>query len=194
MNPKIDKSFNLVVTLDRDDDSGRLYVHSKPIPGDVFDRYYLIIARAFGEIYNSGMGGLTAAPRIAALMLRDIGKSMGMWDPQPGGDPGLLAHIRRLSHVIVPDGSGWGVVTLQEMLDKKALDEEDVSEVESVIAFFICGYAMHHRINRREILEAAVHPWSGRITSLNAMEFRDSLQTSIAAENSGVKAVSSVPR
>lgn len=191
MTVKINKDFNLVVTLDREE-GGQIHIHSTPVPQAVFEQYYMIIARAFAEIYGKGLG-LVAAPRVAALVLRDIGKQLGMWDAEPGRSAGLLAEIRRLSHVIVPEGRGWGAITLQDALDRKLLDAEDISEVEGVIAFFICVYAMHHRNVRREILEPAVPRWSGQITSLSATEFRDSLPTSTVAESSGAKATSSVP-
>jgi hypothetical protein len=188
---RIDKNLNLVVTLERE--TGPVHVHSTPLPLEIFKKYFLTISKAFASIYAEGLT-VVAGPRVAGMMLEKIGRDLGQWDAIPGEDPGLLAHIRRLSFVIVPESHGWVQVPLHEAINRDILDEEDVSEVEGVIAFFICAYAMHHRNVRRQVLEVAAAHWSGRLTSSNSTDFMHSLPTSTGDESSGAKGASSVPR
>lgn len=192
-NPTIDKDLFLVTELERRD-GVKFYVHTAPLPSSVFKTYYRVISKAFAVIWGEGLG-MISAPRVANLLLEELGKAAGLWG-RSETDIGLQAQIRHLSWLLQPNTATgrWDMLPLHNAIAQGILDEEDAAEVEGAIAFFICAYSMHTRAQRAAILRTAVQIWGGQILSSNLTDFHASLPMWTAAENSGEPAVSSVPR
>lgn len=187
----IDRNLNIVIPIERE--SGPVYVHAAPISRAVFERYFLVISKTFAAIHAEGLSALSG-PRVAGMMLKKIAQDREEWDGPEGVERGLMMEIRRLSSVVQPKTSGgWETVPLQEALDRKTLDEDDVSEVENVLVFFTVAYSMLRKGDRRPALEGASSIWGARIESLNSTAFAASLPTSTATASSGETEGSSVP-
>lgn len=187
---KIDKKLNLLVEVETNE--GTIFVHSTPLSREVFERYFLIIGKTFASLISEGLS-FVSGPRVAAMMLRKIAQDAGAWDGRDGINNGLMAEIRRLSNVVIPGTSGWKTMPFQDAIDKKAMDDEDVAEVEGLITFFICASAMSRRNEIGPVLER-MRLWGALTTSLNSTEYAASLPTSTTAETSETPMItSSVP-
>lgn len=189
---EIDRKLNLVVPVDRGDI--KLFVHAAPLSASVFEAYYMVISEAFTVIYSKGLS-VYAAPRIAALVLRDIARASGAWEGPEGVENGLVAEMHRLSNVLMPvDGKGWQTMPYADAVARQMLSKEEQGEVEGAIVFFMVASAMHRRAELTAAL-GAMSLWAARLTSLNATEYAASLRTSTPADSSGAKATaSSMPR
>jgi hypothetical protein len=186
---KIDRKLNLVVPVERAPGE-TVYVHSMPLGREVFERYFLVISKAFAAIYNEGLG-FVAGPRVAAMLVRRVAEDMKVWEGPEGVQAGLVAEWRRLSNVLAPTAKGWDTIPLDQAIAQAFLDEDDASEVENAIAFFCLASAMHKRMELRAVLDGASKLWGAHVTSLNSTEYPASLPTSTAAENTGAKAIAS---
>lgn len=173
---KIDEKLNLVIEVEGD--KGSVWVHSTPIGRETFKRYYLPLAKAFSKIYKEGLD-VTSGPRVAAMVVEDVSRELGIWEGEGGVENGLMAEIRRLSNVIVPgDKGGWVSIPLESALNEKRFSEEEAAEVENAVCFFIVASAMHSRSDRKVALLGMTSLWTGQITSLSSTEFAASLRTS----------------
>ena len=76
---EINRKLNLVVPIERE--SGEVYVHSMPIGRQVFERYFLVISKAFASIFQEGLN-FYSGPRIAAMMIRQVATEGGTLSPQ----------------------------------------------------------------------------------------------------------------
>lgn len=187
----IDRRLHFVIPVERE--NGPVYVHSTPIGRPVFEKYFLVISNTFAAIYNHGLGAI-AGPRIAALMLREVAQTANRWEGEDGVERGLMAEIRRLTNVAVPGTHGWETMPWQQVVDGKTLDEQDISEVENSLVFFIVASLMHKKTEARPILEAAANLWGAQISSLDFTAFLSSLPTLIPPASSGARATpSSIP-
>jgi len=190
---KIDAKLNLVIPILDDEEKPIAYVHSMPIARETFERYFIVISKAFSAIYGEGLS-FVAGPRVAALILRKIAEEIGEWEGIEGVKDGLLGEVRRLSSFIGPASNGWEPIPLEEAVRKGLISSDDLAEVENAIAFFIVASAMHKRNALKATLDGAAKLWGARVTSLNSTEFGAFLKTSTADENTGATAVvSSVP-
>lgn len=190
---KIDHSLNLVIPIydepitTKDEATGkesqvekiRAYIHAAPLPREAFNIHWFLISKAFNEIYVSGLS-YTSGPRVAALMLKRVAKNMGAAAEEEAEM--LFAEIRRNSNVLVPSKNGWETIPLDEAIQNKTLDDDDVSEVVNAITFFTLGFAMHARTERETILREAAKLWGGQIDSSPFTEFRNSLPKLTATE------------
>ncbi len=186
---RINTRLNLVIPVDTD--AGTLFVHSVPISREVFEKYFLVISKAFAAIYQEGLN-VVAGPRIAMLMLKRAAVERGEWDGPDGVQNGLVAEIRRLTNVAVPGEGGWKSYPMQDAIDRSILDADDVSEVEGAVAFFTCASAMHKRDQLPAILGGMTSLWDARTTSLNFTDYLASLRTSTEAPGT-TTTTSSVP-
>lgn len=187
---KLDKRLNLIIPVERPDGSS-IYVHSTPISRAVFERYFLLISKTFTAIYTQGLG-ITAGPRVAAMLLKRLAVEAGEWDGPEGVEAGLMAEIRRLTNVVAPGSNGWQTIPYQEAVDQKHLDEGDASEVENALVFFTVASSMHRKAELTGILEGISKLWGAQTDSLNSTEFANSLQTLTATDNSGATATPSL--
>ena len=187
----IDKKLNLVIPVYQGEKV--LYVHSAPIGRVVFERYFMTISKAFTSVYSRGLGTM-AGPRVASMLVKKIAIDDGDWEGPAGVERGFFAEIRRLSNLIAPTENGWQAIPLEEALAKKMLDEDDASEVENAICFFILASAMHRKKELAGVLDSVKDFWGAQTSSLNCTEYMDSLRISKTEESSGEKATpSSIP-
>jgi hypothetical protein len=187
MSVKIDKKLNLVLSLDRDDQ--QIYVHSTPISRELFNIYFKVIAKSFTEMYQVGV---MAAPRIAALTIRQVASDQGM-DEGPTGIQGLFNELERLTNLLVPGPNGWETLPLSMAKARKLINEDEYDEVINAISFFIVCSAMHKRDQIASILSLMNSLWGSQSTLLNSMEYSASLAASIVTTTSQPVVVSSVP-
>lgn len=186
---KLDKKLNLVIPLDYADVT--YYVHSVPISREVFENYYMVIAKVFSQIHMENLSAV-AGPRVAYLMLKSTAMEQGVWDGEAGVANGLMAEIVRLSNVIMPkDGAGWKTMPLHDVLQQKLLDEDDVSEVMNALAFFTVGSCMYPRRDQQNIQTIVSRMWGGLSVPSNCTEYAASLPTSTETASSGATAVAS---
>ena len=169
-----------MVPVDRENDT--IYVHAMPISAEVFDQNFMVIARTSARLWGLNLGP-TAGPRIAAKMLRNTGKEMGLESETQA----LNNEIVRLANVVVPGTSGYETVPLYEALKRNLISKEDTEEVENILAFFIVLSAMQPRKTLEPLLADVANLWGGQIVSLNCTEYANSLRTSTEDENSGAK-------
>ena len=183
---EINAKLNLVVPLFRGDNP-YAFVHSMPLSRDTFEANYLLISKTFKSIHDEGLG-VIAGPRVAHLLLREIAARNEMTDAYTA----LMNEIRRLSNVVIGSRDGWEVVPYHEAVTKKLLDDEDYSEVEGAIVFFIVASAMYRRLVLGTVLEGATGIWSAQTSSLNVTAFASSLPTSTKAASTGETSTPSV--
>lgn len=185
---KIDKRLNLVIPVETE--SGTLYVHSSPLMTQTFEAYYLVLARAFSEIYRGGLGWQTG-PRVAMMIIRDVAKGMNPAGTTGFSDDvelGLIGEMKRLTNVAVLGPAGWANIPYTEATAKGLITQEDASEVENAVAFFIVASSLNKRSEVPTIVTSAAKLWGGLTTSLNCTEYAASLPTSTEAANTGATA------
>lgn len=193
---KIARDLNLVQSIETD--LGTIHVHSAPLSREVWENYFLVLAKTYAAIFSEGLT-IVAGPGMANLLLKRIAMASGVWAGASGVEQGLLPEIRRLTNVVVPSGSGWQTMPYEELLRGDLLDKEDVSSVEAAIVFFTCASAvLRGRQNRSklEILTGGLrNAWGASSTSSDVMAFAASLPTLTPAETTGASrpAASSVP-
>jgi len=183
---EIDRKLNLVLTVERTDGS-TLHVHSTPIRQAIFAQYYKTIAKTFAQIYSGGYG-VMAAPRIAAMLLKDIAAESS------NVQVGLINEIHRLTNVLSLGERGWETLPWDDAMKRGLMDEDDASEVENAVVFFIVASAMHKRTELKAVLEVVQGIWGGQFVSSTCTEYASSLPMSIKAETTGETATpSSIP-
>jgi hypothetical protein len=191
---RIDRKLNLVVPIyeDNSDDSPVIaYVHSTPLAEVVVDRYFMVLGQTYNAIFSQGLG-FAAGPGHAMRVLRHIATERGVWEDQKDGTTGvargLVEEIRRLTNVAAIDKEGrWNALPLAVALNQGVISEDDKTEVENAIAFFIASCATLNRAQREGVLKAAGEIWGAQISYLGFTEFLNSLRTSTATGNSGEK-------
>lgn len=189
---QIDKSLKLVVPVYAEDGKTiTAYVHSTPLAAATVDSNFLLLSQTFAGIFNQGLG-IGAGPAVAARLFRSIAENTKQWvtdevPPQPGPGQMLLEEIRRLTLVIVQDGTGWIPLPLSVAVQQNKLSDEDRAEVENVIVFFIVVSATLPRSQRRVMLQDGAELFAARITSLSSTELAASLKTSTGDGSSGGK-------
>ena len=187
---KIDHKLNLVVQVDGDD--GTIFVHSMPLSRAVWERYFIPLSKTFSAMITEGMSFISG-PRVAALMLRKVAEDSGTWDARDGVRDGLMAEIKRLTSVVLPGPNGWTTIPYEAAIGRKLISEDDASEVDGLIVFFICVCAVQHR---RDVADSLTRMavWRGQTTSLSCTEYAASLPISMPAETSETtQETSSVP-
>jgi hypothetical protein len=167
------------------------YVYALPLNEAAFKANYEIIARTYTKIFTGGLG-VVAGPRTAAFIMADVAREMKIEEKLAG----LLMEIRRLSMFATLTEKGWEQVPLDHALKNKMLDEDEVSEVENALAFFIVASAMNRKDEMRPIMLGMASFWGTLPMSLSFTEFLGSLKTlTKPASSTGKKAAaSSVPR
>lgn len=183
---KLDRSLNMVVPVERSDGT-MAYIHATPISRDVFNQFFLVIAKTFTAIYAEGLGPI-AGPRVAGKLLKKVAADMGQADQVENG---LMAEVRRLINVIAP---GSPTLPIAIALAQGVIDQDDVEEAENAIVFFMLVSAMHKKRDVPAILEGAVALWGAQTTSSTCTEYASSLPTLTPAAATGPKAPrSSIP-
>jgi hypothetical protein len=188
---KIDRKLNLVIPVETE--GGVYYVHSQPIGAEVFDVHYMVLAKTFAAIYSEGLGAV-AAPRVASRMLRDVAKSLEVWEGPEGVEKALMGEIRRLTNILLPGSTGWESIPLHTAVARDFFTKEEVDEVEGAVTFFTVLSAMHRKSDLERMLQHLIAAWHCQTTSSNSTVFASSLTTPIGEESSGEKVpLSSIP-
>lgn len=189
---KVDRKLNLVVPIHRE--TGSIYVHSTPISYEVFERHFLVIAKTNAAIFDQGLS-FTTGPKVAALMLKQHAKNLGIWDGPEGVEIGLMAEIRRLANVIAPSGKGYTALPIDVAVAQGLIDADEVREVEGELVFFTLECCLRKKVQLPMFL-APMHRLCGSLsTPLNATEYAASLPISTKEESTGVREkASSIPR
>lgn len=181
------KHLNLVMEIERADKS-KLFVHSAALPTAVFDQYWDLAGRTLNALYARDFG--LYAQRFAKRMLLQVAREAGKKDPQKQeqevtrAEQGFLAEIRRLTNVFALTDKGWKLVPFEDACREGLLDEAEADEVDNGIVFFTCASRIWLKSQRDE-LDGALSVLNARIDFLECTDFRNFLQMSIAAENSG---------
>lgn len=178
---RLDDKLNLIIPIPRG--SGFIYVHSAPLSREVFEQHYLIIARTFAALTAEGLS-VAAAPRVAALMLKDLATKAGNWDGAQGVAQTLIQEMVRLSHIVVPrtdDAGGWEAKPLYPALRDGTITDDERSEVMGAIVFFTVNSAMHRRMTLLIVLEMMDGLWGTLTSPLGPTEYADSLPRSTTA-------------
>jgi len=179
---RINRALNLVIPLETE--AGTAYVHATPIAREVFERYYLVMGKAFTKLYSEGLGAL-AGPRVAYLMLKEIATEAGAWSGPEGIENALVGEIVRLSNIALPGASGWEQIGLSDAKKRGLLDDDEFGEVLGQLVFFTLEARLHRRDQAMQMLALATGLWGSRITSSPFTDFLTSLPTSTPAASSG---------
>lgn len=196
---RIDRKLNLIFPMAREDGSV-LYAFSAPMRKETFETYALVIAKTFERIHAENIVN-RSGPRVSAMILKEVAKSTtrinttiqkdgptDWWDGDDGVEKGLLGEWRRLTTILAPNGAGgWDTVMYDIALRRDLMSEEEQSEVEGAIAFFMVVSAMHRKTMRIPLLAQSGAMWGWSITYSDITEFRNSLTTSTKEEDSGTK-------
>jgi hypothetical protein len=189
---KLNRKLNFVVEVETDSGSSA-WVHITPILTETFKTYYATISRAYTELFTGGGGDITG-PRVAAFVIEEHAKKLGVWDGKDGVRHGLMEEIRRLSNVVMLTDRGWETLPYSDAVRMKAFSPDDFQEVDHALCFFTLVSAMAPRAQQKGHLEFMAQFWSVRPEPLDFTAFAAGLKTSNVVESSGEKAIlSSIP-
>jgi hypothetical protein len=184
---KIAKNLNLVIPIDLGD--GVAYIHSTPISRLVYEQFYAVISKTFTRIFTEGFGTITGS-RVAYLILKDVSNETNEWQKVENG---LINEIYRLSNVVMLKENGWVTLPLQTIINQKSLDENDIADIIGELVFFTCVSWVQKRSGIQETLTAINGLWGSLITSLDCMEYKNSLTILTEKENTGEMEKTSSP-
>jgi hypothetical protein len=186
---KLNRKLNFVVEVETESGASA-WVHITPILNETFKAYYAPISRAYLELFTGG-GGDIAGPRVAAFVLEEHAKKLGVWDGKDGVRNGLMEEIKRLSNVVMLTDAGWKTMQYADAVSQKLFEPDDFQEVEHALCFFTLVSAMAPRTQQRGHLEFMAQFWSVRPEPLDFTAFAAGLKTSKEEESSGEKATHS---
>ena len=178
---KLNRKLNLVMRVETGD--GSIFVHSTPIGREVFEENFLVISRAFTQVYTNGLGPVTG-PRVAALLLKQEAQSLGVWERT---QQSLMAEIYRLTNVIAPTENGWESMPFDVAKKRGVLEEDTAAEVENCIVYFTCASSIHLKEEMKVAMEGLSTLWGALTTSLNVTAYMNSLPISTQDETTGEK-------
>lgn len=195
---KIDRKLNLVIPLEREDGT-TLHIYATPIRKEVFETYFLVLAKTFSALSRNGLDP-RSGPSIAALMLRETATATertfesNWWDGDDGvnGKTGLLAEIVRLSNCLVgtPD-NGWQTIPLQDALDRKLITDEEKSEVMNLLVFFTVSSLIAPKQDRTILINGMAAIYRLESTFLIFSEWASSYKAQTQDANTGVSQTAS---
>lgn len=179
---RIDQQLNLIIPIERE--GHEIFVHSSPLSREVFEAHWLVISKTFATINAEGLS-VIAGPRVAGLALKEVAKSMGIWEGAQGVERTLLAEIVRLSNVVQPGDGGWTTMPMAAALAAGTFSAREQAEVVGAIVFFMVASAMHQKKVLEAMLVSVGDLWGTRTTLSNATDFAASLPTSTGIGNTG---------
>jgi hypothetical protein len=175
----LNRKLNLVLSVETE--NGQIHVHSSPIGREVFEDNFLVISRAFTAVYTNGLGPVTG-PRVAALLLKDEAKKLGVWERT---QQSLMAEIYRLTNVIAAGDNGWQSFPFMVAKQRGILNDDEAAEVENCLVYFTCASSIHLRAELAVAMEGLSTLWGAQTTLSNVTAFMSSLQTSTLEETIG---------
>jgi hypothetical protein len=179
----INKKLNLVLPVETE--TGKIWVHSVPLSREVFESNYLILTKTLSNLYANGIGP-SFAHRVALLSLKDTAKEI---DSENDVSYNLINEIHRLTNVLMPVSGQWQTIPFAEVINKKLIDEQQISEVENAIVYFTAASAVHLKSELQMALQGLKNNWNAQTTLLNVTEYGNSLVTSTIKENIGERVV-----
>jgi hypothetical protein len=183
---KIDRRLNLVLPIVDANGSPVAYIHSTPIDRQAFEANFMLISRTFATIYTQGLG-IVAGPRVAALVLKDVATSMGIWEGPAGAANSLMSEIRRLTSIATPGSNGWEVLPYSTAISRGLIDPDDAAEAENALVFFTVASSMHRKSESAAVLDGALRLWGAWTSSSNITELIDSFRASTPVATSAEK-------
>lgn len=192
---KIDRKLNLVIPIEREDGT-TLWVYVTPVRKEVFENYYLVLAKTFSMLSRNGLDP-RSGPSVAALMLRDVATatirdSDTNWlegDDGVGGKAGLLAEIVRLSNCLVGSvDAGWQTIPLQDAIDKSLITDDEKSEVMNMLVFFTVSSLVAPKQDRLILINGMASIYRLETTSSIFTEWVSFLKTRMQDASTGEKA------
>jgi hypothetical protein len=184
----LSRKLNLVLSVETA--KGKVYIHSTPISRAVFEANFLVISRAFTQIYTNGLGPV-AGPRVAKLLLQQEAETLGVWERT---QQSLIGEIYRLTNVFAPGVSGWEPMPYDAARKRGLIDDDQASEVENAIVYFTCASAIHMKAELMIALDGLSTLWGAQTTSSPPTEFQRSLPTSTPVETIGEKPETEAPK
>lgn len=186
---KIDKKLNLVLEIERDDNSV-VAIHHTPISSEIYKSHFRFISKVLFGLYMDGMTPAQCTRLVHDAMLESI-RDNG--DRFKDVEKTLLNEIWRLTNVVVPGERGWETVPFYEAMKGEWLSSGDVDEVKNYVCFFTSASWVHGRRELPGMYEMVAQ--SGVLTtSLDSTEYARSLPTSTLAANTGaMETPSSIP-
>lgn len=189
---KIDKKLNIIIPIERSDDTGKAkvdaYIYALPLSLAAFNINCDLIGRAYTKIMTGGLGTI-AGTRMTMNVMREIATKSNSEESFTN----FQTELRRLSEYASMSPDGWKKIPLAEAIEKKLLDEDEASEVENALAFFMVASAMYKKSENRTVMLGLASILDAFPTSSNFSEFLNSLKISTATETSSKTAPSSVP-
>lgn len=170
---KINKERNLVIPIIRDDGS-KVYVHSIPISQAVFVSFHAVLAKAFSALTDNGINPY-AGLSTAKYAIIDAAAAL---DDSERVQSGFIGEIRRITTVLFAGEHGFEPIMLGDAIKRGIIDEEETEEVENAICFFILSMRLFLKSKRPILVEAITSLGGYLITSLQAMEWHASLESS----------------
>lgn len=180
----INRRLNLVTQVDSG--RGTLHVFSTPIARSVFDDNFMIMCRAYAEIYRNSLG-VIAGPKAAARLIKREAETLG----DGAKADMLLEEIRRLTNVLVPATNGTGGYTMLDYgvaVRQGLIGEDDVDDIEAALCFFTLASRVGPHFQLEAILDGLTVFWRAQTTSLTLTEYQRSLPTSTTGGDTGPKA------
>jgi hypothetical protein len=177
----INKKLNLILPLEIDDK--KMWVHSTPISREVFEANYLLFVKTLSNLYFNGIGpGM--APRVASFALKDMAKEI---NSENDITVPVIQEIYRLTYVLMvdPATNKWAAKPFVEVKMKNLIDEETLREVENALIYFTVASAIHLKSELPTVMVGLSSIWGAQTTSLNAMDYCNSLMTLKQEENIG---------
>lgn len=175
---KIDKKLNFVSTITRDDGS-MVYLHVVPFPYEVVEQNCVLLGNLFNNFFT--LVGTVGAPRVAAMMLRNIIKSRQENGDIVPGAPTIIDDIQRLTTVIWNDNGVWKTSPLDAAFKNDLITPDEYREIEGEIVFFMVSSAIQKANLVAGTIGHALEMYSGQLVSLSITEYRDSLPKSKTA-------------
>ena len=123
----INRRLNLVTKVESG--RGTLHVFAVPVARSVFDENFMIMCRAYAEIYRNSLG-VIAGPKAAARLIKQEADAL---NESAKGDM-LLEEIRRLTNVLVPSvngAGGYSMVDYGVAVRQGLIGEDDVDDIEA---------------------------------------------------------------
>lgn len=176
--PSLNRKLNLVIPVDGTA-RGTIHVHTSPLELPIFELYFELISVAYGRMMQQlGPSSIMSGPRVAKLYLGKAADQLGMRDELNNG---LLPAIEQATNVLaIEEGKGW--VTFPYYNAKQWLSDEDRSQVENAVAFFIISSASLPPQTLPSSLGLMQSLWGAQTTSSNCTAFGASLTTSTQPE------------
>lgn len=182
---KIDRKLNIVFEVETAA-GATAHICSTPVNEMVFDKFCLIMAKAYGMLIREGTVVVTG-PRIAARIVKKIAEQEGTWEGADGVQLGLHQEIRRLTQVMYAGKGGWETLPLDDAQRMGILDSEACADVENQLMFFTLASWMARGKPYVMLMADLKTYWELQQTSLPPMEYLASLRTSTKVESSSAK-------